>query len=183
MKRFAVAALLFAASVAVAVAADKFKSGPQPGDLIGPFNVVKCNGTTEDGVKIGDELCYYCKYGRKPVVMVFTRDADKTTADLVEKLNELTQKNPKLKAFVNVLAEERGSAEKMAKKLGSSKSVPVVVPNEHTNGPEDYGLNPKAKVTVLLYNNAKIKANFASDRGLTPEMVNAITGEVPSLLK
>jgi hypothetical protein len=43
----------------MAIAAEEgLKSGLQVGDAVGPFNVVKCAGAADDGVKVGDELCY-----------------------------------------------------------------------------------------------------------------------------
>ena len=71
------------ASVAVAV---ELKSGLEPGKLIGPFDVVKCAGP-DDKVKVGDELCYRCKYGARPMVMVFSRTTDAKVAALVKKLD------------------------------------------------------------------------------------------------
>lgn len=50
-------ALAVVASVGVAVAAEKVKSGPQVGDSVGFFNVTKCGGA-DDGVKVGQTLCY-----------------------------------------------------------------------------------------------------------------------------
>jgi hypothetical protein len=49
-------ALALAAVVPAASAAD-LESGLQPGKFVGPFQVVKCAGP-EDGVAVGDQLCY-----------------------------------------------------------------------------------------------------------------------------
>ncbi|HEV3003360.1 MAG TPA: hypothetical protein VGX78_02820 [Pirellulales bacterium] len=51
------AAVALLASMAIA-AEEGLKSGLQVGDAVGPFNVVKCAGAADDGVKVGDELCY-----------------------------------------------------------------------------------------------------------------------------
>ena len=51
------AALALLASAAIA--GDKaLKSGLQVGDSVGAFQVVKCAGAVDDGVKEGQELCY-----------------------------------------------------------------------------------------------------------------------------
>ncbi len=93
--------LLAGASLAVAA---ELKSGVQPGDSIGAFDVVKCAGAVDDGVSTGDKLCYRCKYGSRPMVMVFTRTTDGKVADLVKKLDAVVAKNAddKLAAFVNL---------------------------------------------------------------------------------
>jgi hypothetical protein len=44
--------------LAAALAAGSLKSGPQVGDSVEAFNVVKCAGAQDDGVRVGRELCY-----------------------------------------------------------------------------------------------------------------------------
>ncbi len=50
-------AAVFLASVATA-GAEELKSGLQAGDFVGAFDVVKCAGAEDDGVKEGRQLCY-----------------------------------------------------------------------------------------------------------------------------
>lgn len=47
-----------ALTVAAAVGAETLKSGLQVGDSVGAFQVVKCGGAPNDGVKEGQQLCY-----------------------------------------------------------------------------------------------------------------------------
>jgi hypothetical protein len=43
----------------VAIAGEKgLKSGLQVGDSVGAFDVVKCGGAKDDGVSVGQKLCY-----------------------------------------------------------------------------------------------------------------------------
>lgn len=58
MKRTFFGAGLAAALLAGVAFADELKSGLQVGDDVGPFQVVKCGGAVDDGVEVGDELCY-----------------------------------------------------------------------------------------------------------------------------
>jgi hypothetical protein len=44
--------------VAAAANADELKSGLQPGQSVPAFNVVKCGGAPDDGVRVGQTLCY-----------------------------------------------------------------------------------------------------------------------------
>jgi hypothetical protein len=46
--------------------------------------------------------------------------------------------------------------------------VPVVVPVEFENGPDNYGINPKAEVTVLVAKDSKVVSNYAFDKGRGP---------------
>lgn len=180
------AALL--ASLSFAVAAE-LKSGKQPGDEIGPFYVVKCAGAEDDDVKLGANLCYRCKYGGRPMVMVFSRSSDEKVSGLVKKLDSAVAKNSdeKLAAFVNLLGSNRDALEAHAKALGKNAKaplVPIVVPDEFENGPADYGINPKADVTVILAVKGKVVANRAYGPGeLNDKTVGQILSDVTKILQ
>lgn len=180
------AALL--ASLSFAVAAE-LKSGKQPGDEIGPFYVVKCAGAEDDNVKLGANLCYRCKYGNRPMVMVFSRSSDEKISGLVKKLDSAVAKNndDDLKAFVNLLGGDRDALEAHAKELGKTAKaprVPIVVPDEFENGPADYGINPKADVTVILAVKGKVVANRAYGPGqLDDKAVGQILSDVTKILQ
>lgn len=176
-------ALALAAAYSLAVAGE-IKSGLEPGSPIGAFDVVKCSGASEDGVAVGQQLCYRCKYGKRPMVMVFARSTDGELATLIKKLDEAVAANgdKNLKAFVNVMGSDREAAEATANKLGSA-NVPSVVPVEFENGPANYGINPKAGVTVILASESKVVANYAVDGALSASDVEAIVAQLPKLLQ
>src|SRR5690606_23912683 len=94
MKRIATLglALAFGLSVVTAYAAN-MNSGPQVGEQVGAYTVKKVAGNSEDGVDMGAELCYRCKMGNRPVVMVFSRSADDELTKLVKELDSAVSKN------------------------------------------------------------------------------------------
>ena len=148
----------------------KVESGLQPGKQIGAFYVTKCAGAEEDGVEVGKNLCYRCKNGGRPQIMVFTRNWDQSVAVLVKELDSAVAKHEKqeLRAFVNLLGKDKNDLKEAAKKFGETtkaKTIPFVVPNEFKNGPEDYGLNPKAELTVIIAKGGKVVANHAYAEG------------------
>jgi hypothetical protein len=158
MKSFAVVAALALSFSAAFASAEGIKSGLAAGEGIGAFNVTKVAGAADDGVEVGKELCYRCKYGARPQVMVFTRKGGAEVVSLSKELNSAVAKNSEkqLTAFVNVLGD-KAAAEKTAKELGAdSAKVPVVVPVENENGPANYGLNPDAEVTVIIASKGKV---------------------------
>ncbi|QDT08468.1 hypothetical protein [Planctomycetes bacterium K23_9] len=187
MKNFSVLSLGLVALMASAVtlnaeeaATKALKSGPQKGDSIGAFYVTKLCGAEEDGVKEGKNLCYRCRNGRKPQVMVFTRSTDPKVAELVQKLDAAVTKNEDaaLRAFVNVMGEDKDDVTETAKKFAAktgAKNIPFVIPNEFENGPDNYGINAKAEVTVVLASNMGVKANhaFASVKDMNVDAVIA----------
>ncbi|QDV67762.1 hypothetical protein Poly24_14660 [Rosistilla carotiformis] len=156
-------ALAFVGSVS---AKDALVSGPQEGDRIGAFYVTKCAGASDDGVEEGKNLCYRCKNGSRPQVMVFTRSTDAKVIDLVKKLDAAIGKNEdaQLKAFVNLMGDSKEDLNESAKDMAAktkASHIPFVVPNEFENGPDNYGINAKAAVTVVMAGNAQVKASYA----------------------
>ena len=180
-------ALALAAGASLAIAAE-IKSGLEPGAAIGAFDVLKCAGATDDGVKVGAQLCYRCKYGTRPMVMVFARTPGEPVAKLAQGLDSAVAKNSdkQLKAFVNLLGSDREQMEAAAKELGTKNklaNVPVVVPVEFENGPDNYGINPKADVTVIVAKGGKVTANHAFAKGeLNEKSIEKILAEVPKLV-
>ncbi len=159
--------LAFALTASATVSADDgLKSGPQSGDKIGAFYVTKIAGAEEDGVKEGKNLCYRCKNGQRPQVMVFTRSTDKKVQELLSKLDKAIDENEssQLRVFVNVLGEDKDDVADSCKKLASSskaKNIPFVLPNEFENGPDNYGINAKADVTITMASESSVKVSHA----------------------
>ncbi|MEX2187153.1 MAG: hypothetical protein WD875_10180 [Pirellulales bacterium] len=172
----------------VAGAAD-LKSGLQPGEEIGAFTVEKCGGAADDGVKVGQKLCYRCKLGARPMVMVFSRHADDKLAKLVAELDKtVTDKaDAKLAAFVNLIGEDAGDlktkAEKFEKNHKAGK-IAIVVPQDQPNGPEDYKISKDADVTVIIAKEGKVEANYALKAdGLNAEAIKKIVADANKLVE
>ena len=160
---------IFAASLAgvlaiagYAIAGDSNDTCLKAGDPIGPFYVTKVAGP-EDNVKSGQTLCYRCKYGSRPMVMVFARETGGNVTELVKQLDSAVAKNEdaQLKSFVTLIGGEvealRGTAEKMAQSAGV-KNMPITVAEDSVNGPSNYKLDPKAEVTIVVAKNSEVKA-------------------------
>lgn len=148
-------------------AAKGIKSGLDVGKKAGAFFVTKVAGAENDGVQEGKNLCYRCRNGRRPQVMVFTRSTDKSVLALVKSLDEAIAKNQtkQLRAFVNLLGEDKDDLTETAKKVAKdskTENIPFVVPNEFENGPDNYGLNEKAEITVLFAAGLQVKANHSA---------------------
>ena len=189
MKKFLALGLALVMGVASIAVAAEFKSGLQSGQKIPAFNVVKIAGASDDGVSVGAELCYRCKYGARPQVMVFARKADDKLAALVKGLDELVAKNgdKQLKAFVNIMADSKDAADAAAKSFAASTkapTIPVVVPVEYANGPDNYGINPAAELTVIVANASTVVANHAFEKdAFCEKCIENVLAEVAKLVK
>lgn len=166
MKHLSLLSLVIALASAGALTAGEIKSGPQTGDSIGAFNVTKCAGAEEDGVEVGANLCYRCRNGDRPQVIVFTRSTDPKVMELLRKIDKAVGENEdaKLRSFVNLLGDDKDELSAKAKAVAASSKtsrLPFVVPNEFENGPDNYGINTKAAVTVVLASDLGVKANHA----------------------
>jgi len=189
MKAIVTLSLGLVLAFASTVVAAELKSGLQPGDLVGAFDVEKCGGAVNDGRSVGDNFCYRCMLGNKPVVMVFARKAGDSLASLAKALDKHVAANSdqKLSSFVNLIGSDPAELKAEAKEFAAKnklENVALVVPQENENGPEEFGINPNAEVTVTIYRQGKVAASFALGPGqLNAEAINAIIADTGKILK
>jgi len=171
---------IVAAAIGAGAALAEVTSGQQVGETVGAMTVTKVTGNPLDGVPDGKTLCYRCKLGSRPVVMVFTRSADTGLAKLLKKLDEEIEEHQsaKLTGFVNMLGTDGESLKKDAAefvKLHGIERIAFVVPEESANGPADYKIAPDADLTVVCFKGGKVQANHSFAKGqLTDEKIDAI---------
>ncbi|RMF45328.1 MAG: hypothetical protein D6753_00450 [Planctomycetota bacterium] len=164
--------VLVVSSAAIAQEAGKKKAakhGLKSGDPLGAFYVTKCAGAESDQVPVGENLCYRCKNGSRPQVIVFTRTTDPVVVKLAKRLDAAVRghEDAQLRAFVCVLGESKEKAEAEAKKLAAEagvEQIPFVVPNDVTTGPENYSLDPNAAITIVLGNENKVVAVYSVEK-------------------
>ncbi|MEI6255339.1 MAG: hypothetical protein WCQ77_01710 [Planctomycetota bacterium] len=168
-------------------ASAEMTSGPQVGDSVGAMTVTKVTGNALDGVPDGKTLCYRCKMGSRPVVMVFSRTADDKLAKLLKKLDEEIEEHvdAKLTGFVNMLGADAEATKKDAAefvKANGIERIAFVVPEESANGPADYKIAPDADLTVVCFRGGKVKANHVFAKGaLSDEKIDAIVESACSM--
>jgi hypothetical protein len=187
MKAFTLGLAILLAGAASLRAAE-LTSGLQPGDLVPAFNVEKCGGAVNDGREVGANFCYRCMLGNKPVVMVFSRKADKQLAHLAKALDKHVAANAdqKLSSFINLIGSDPDELKSKAKSFAAEntlENVALVVPDDTENGPEDFKINPAAETTVTIYRNGKVEASHAVGAGgLTTEQIKAIIADTAKIL-
>ena len=175
-----VTAMVAALVVTAAVASAEVTSGPQVVESVGAFLVTKVTGNPDDGVADGKTLCYRCRMGNKPVVMVFARSADEKFAKFLTKLEEELEEHAdeQLTAFVNMIGTDAESLKKATADFAAKhdfKRIAFVVPEEVENGPEDFKIAPDADLTVVCYKGGTVKANHAVAKGgLNDDMIDAM---------
>ena len=172
----AMAAVVFGAAIATA----EVTSGPQVGDTVGAFTVTKVAGNPDDGVADGRNLCYRCKMGGRPVVMVFARTADEKLAKLLKKIEEEVEEHQteKLASFVNMIGTDADSLKKAAAEFVAKhglKRIAFVVPDDAKDGPPELKIAPDADLTVVCYKGGTVQANHAFAKGgLSDDKITAV---------
>jgi hypothetical protein len=167
----------------------ELQSGPQAGDLLGPFQVVKAAGAENDGVEVGQRLCYRCRMGNRPMVMIFAHQTNDALANLVKQLDGVVVKNAdkKMGSFVSLLGDEPNELAATAKRFVETNKiehVPFVVPDDHSTGPSGYNLNADADVTVLIYRHGKVVVNYALPAGgLNDDVAKKIIADTSKILE
>ena len=136
-------------------------NGLQEGDPIGVFYVTKIAGAVDDEVEPGETLCYRCRYGSRPMVMVFARDTGGRVPELLKALEQSVGENEeaKLKGIMTLIGEDaaalKDDAGKIAEKV-DAKLVPVVIAKETKTGPLSYKISETADVTIVLANDSQV---------------------------
>lgn len=148
---------------AIAQAGEPCVSGPQIGQRPGPYSFLVATGPER-----GQPTCYVCETAEKPGVIVFARSVSDPLAKLMLACDEAVAARPKdaMRAWMTVLGEKTIGLDDLAKwatKAGL-KSVPVGVFDDPV-GPPSYKLADDADVTVIVFENRKVAANFAFRKG------------------
>jgi hypothetical protein len=179
--------VLAAALVVVAgglVAAAELKSGPQPGAKVPgafhPYNV-----TGEDA---GKTACLFCKAGDSPVVMVFARTGDDAmTHKLLQALDAETVKNAKAEMYSFGIFQGDKAALEPQLKAGAQKSAlkatVLAIEDKEDPIPAKYNLSPEADVTVIMYVDRVVKANYSFAKGkLDDKGIDAVVKDVSKIV-
>ncbi len=168
MSRFALIVVMAMSSVS-SFADDKIEHpGLKHGEAIGLFYVTKIAGAEDDGVMPGDDLCYRCRYGSSPMVMVFARDTGGKVPELIKQLDSAVAANTdaRLKGLLTLMGEDTAVLKDDAKKVASqsgAKRVPVVIAKDTQSGPTNYKLPADVEVTIVVAKDSKVVSTHNYD--------------------
>ncbi len=180
MVRKLLLATLVAVTGSFAIAAE-LKSGPQTGEkLPGPFHPLNVNG--EDA---GKKTCLYCKNGDNPVAMVFARTAEcPMTQKLIAALDKVTVANAKcdMGSYVVFLSDDDKLSDTLKAQAEKAKLKTVVLAVDAPAGPNKYNVSKDADLTVVLYVERKVVANYSFAQGkITDKDIEAIVADVSKI--
>jgi hypothetical protein len=163
------------------LAADPCVSGVPVGGRPGPYSFLVATGPQR-----GQPTCYVCEQDKKPTAVVFARSTSAPLGKLLTKLDAAAalKKDAGFFAWMTLLTADADldALAKWAQAQGL-KAIPVGA-FEDADGPPAYRLAADADVTVLLFVDRKVVANFAFRPGeLTDEKVAEVAAAVGKLFK
>jgi hypothetical protein len=163
-------------------AAEPCISGLTVGQKPGPYSSI-----VSVGAERGQSHCYICDTADHPAVVVFARQLSDPLGKLVAALDKAVADNKAagLRAWVTFLSDDETALDPKIVEWGKKyaiRGVPLGV-FESLDGPPSYRLNRDAEVTVLLFVNRKIAANFAFREGeWTEDRMKDVLNALPDIL-
>jgi hypothetical protein len=163
------------------IAAEKIKSGPQAGEEVpGPFHPMNVTGSDA-----GQKVCLYCKNGTNPVAMIFAREVSDPLIKLIKQIDTATAKHEdaRMGSFV-VFLSDASDLERKLKEIAEREHIKqTILSVDNPAGPQAYKVAKDADVTVVLYTDHKVKANFAFAKGeLKGKDIDTIVASLSKIL-
>ena len=182
MKKYLIASAALVACLGFAVAAGDIKSGPQVGEkLPGPFHPLNINGSAA-----GKKNCLYCSNGENPVAMIFAKEDSKQLNTLIKMIDACTAKHSdcSMGSFVVFCSDDKNLEEQLKKVVKDTDLKQTVLAIDNPGGPDKYNVSKDAAVTVVLYRERTVKANYtyANAKEITDKEIERILGDVAKIL-
>ncbi len=117
--------------------------------------------------------------------MIFAREVSDPLTSLVKKIDAATAKHSdcSMGSFVVFLSDDEGLDKKLKDLAKKDKIDHTVLSIDNPAGPRGYGIAKDADVTVVLYTNRTVKANYAFKKGeLKDADIDKIVGDVSKIL-
>jgi hypothetical protein len=160
-------ALVLAGAVSLLLAADKLpalKSGLQVGEKVPTFYVRAITGPLQSR-----SVCYVCRNGDRPVVMVLVREVTPELKKLLKGIDELVDAHRAegLRSFGVFVARDSKALLPAVQTLAFEEKLhlPLTISAASIEGAAGQNLHPDAELTVILYRDQKVTANFAYRAG------------------
>ena len=178
-----IVALAILASADTGSAAE-LQSGLQIGDFPHAFYV-----TDVTGPSAGENLCYRCRYGARPVVSIFAKSIDESVRKLVKQIDDVVvrhYKQERMAAFVVLLTDRPKDQEKSLVAIAKERKLAYtpLTTYRKADGPRKYRIHEDAVVTVMMWADSDVKSNHAFAKGkLTDDAIKRIVADTSKILE
>lgn len=156
--------LLCLLPVASLCAAEPLESGRGRGERVPSFYVRAVTGPLRHKT-----VCYVCRNGARPVVMVLMRDIEHPTASLLQGIDKIVDghRADGLRSFGVLLSDDSRKATSRVQTLSfnAKLAVPLTVGSETVGEESCQDVHPDATLTVVLYRKQRVVEAFAFRAG------------------
>lgn len=166
-----------------AAASAKLESGPKAGSTIHQFFVRAVTGPHRNR-----SVCYVCRYGSRPVVMVLIQKSDPKIATLLKAIDTIVDDNrvSGLRSFGVLVTDESAHAVPILQTMAFDERIqmPLTAATTAIAGPSCHNLHEDAATTVVLYRNQQSVRNFAFAKGtISDESIIPLIKHIEQLIK
>lgn len=159
------------------------KSGPEIGSEVTSFYVRAVTGP-----HAGKSVCYVCRNGDRPVVMVVVRELGPDVTRLLKQLDQCVNENRGngLRCFVVMLSNssQKDGARLQTLAFDEKIELPLTVASEAIAGTNLDAIPKTAAVSVILYDDLTVKERFAYRTGeCNPSACQTILAAAKNLVK
>ena len=138
-------------------------SGPKAGSTIHQFFVREVTGPHRNR-----SVCYVCRYGSRPVVMVVMQETDPEIATLLKAVDAIVDENrvSGLRSFGVFVTDESDRAVPTLQTMAFDERIqmPLTAATTAIAGPSCHNLHEDAATTVILYRDQLAVRNFAFEK-------------------
>ena len=154
------------------------ESGPEVGATIHPFFVRAVTGPHRNR-----SVCYVCRYGSRPVVMVVMQRVDPEIGSLLTELDSVIDKHrvSGLRGFGVLVTDESSRAVPILQTMAFDEKIhmPLTAATTAIAGSGSHNLHPDAATTIILYRGQKaVETIPLKTGGITEKEVSRIRDRV-----
>jgi len=167
VNRFLLAACVFGLALVSFVKAEGAPtSGLEIGERVETFYVRDCTGPAS-----GRRLCYFCRFGNRPVVCIFTKRLDPQVEKLISDVESLAaqHRDTRLAAFVVLLGDDTTETDNALNEFatrGELRLTPLTIYHDQAEKlSKELKISDSATTTVLLWRETVVRANHAFETG------------------
>ncbi len=162
---------------------ERLKSGPRPGEAVHAFFVRAVTGPLKNR-----SVCYVCRNGDRPVVMVFFQGVDPNAVKFMKMIDRMTDvgRVNGARSFGVLVTDDSGVVVPTLQTLAFDGKIEMPLTSSTTAiaGPSSHSLHPEAATTVVLYRHQKVVASFGYRRGdLVDAEIDRMQAEIEAFLE